>query len=355
MEKTRDVAWAASSAFLWDASTARYENGQTTLAMSYYPVESTGKNAWGRATHYLERSLEIFSNKWFVYPYDTAINVGGPTGGMEYPGITFDSYKVTGYTLFLLVSHEIGHNWFPMIVGSDESLHPWMDEGFNTFIDIYAHEVFNNGEYAPKRDGEYAPDGGNPAEEIIPVITQDEARPIVSRADALKGDYYHPLEYFKPAFGLQLLQEVVLGPERFNYAFRKYIHKWAYKHPGPKDFFRAMNNYSGQNLNWFWRGWFIHNWKLDQAVTDVTYTDGNPQKGARITLKNMEQMPMPVLITITTADGQTEQYKLPVEIWMKDETFTFTAPTSQKITRVELDAAHRLPDVNRANNSWTAE
>ncbi len=354
MEKTRDVAWAASKAFLWDAATAKFESGNESLAMSYYPVESIGEDGWGRATHFLKRSIEIFSKQWFEYPYDTAINVGGPTGGMEYPGITFDSYRAKGYTLFLLVAHEIGHNWYPMVVGSNESRSPWMDEGFNTFIDIYAHEIFNDGEFAPKRDGEYAPDGGNPAKEIVPFITQDEARPIVSKADALKSDYYHPLEYFKPAFGLKLLRDVVLGPEQFDYAFKQYAKHWAFKHPGAKDFFRAMDNYSGEDLSWFWRGWFIHNWKLDQAVTDVTYPDENPEKGAKITIKNMEQMPMPVLVTITTADGNTQQHKLPVEVWMKDETFTFTAPISQRVTKVELDADQKLPDVNRDNNTWSA-
>lgn len=355
MENTRDVAWAASKAFMWDAATAKYESGNETLAMSYYPVGSAGDNAWGRATEYLKRSLEIFSGHWFEYPYSTAISVGGPTGGMEYPGITFDSWKAKGYTLFLLVSHEIGHNWYPMVVGSNERRNAWMDEGFNTFIDIYAHNAYNNGEYAPKRDGEYAPGGGNPAEEIVPVITQDGAQPIVSAADALKGDYYHPVQYFKPAFGLVLLREVILGPEQFDYAFRKYTQQWAFKHPGAKDFFRAMNNYSGEDLSWFWRGWFVHNWKLDQAVTEVSYQDDNPEKGARITLKNMDKMAMPVLMTVTTADGSTKDYKLPVELWMKDETYTFNAPTAQKVTRVELDAQHQLPDVNRENNSWSAK
>jgi len=354
MEQTRDVAWAASEAFMWDAAIAKYESGNKTLAMSYYPPESAGEEAWGRATNYLKRSLEIFSDHWFEYPYPVAVSVGGPTGGMEYPGITFDSWKAKGYTLFLLVAHEIGHNWYPMVVGSSERLNAWMDEGFNTFIDIYAHEEYNNGEYAPKRDGEYAPDGGNPAEEIVPFITQEDALPIMSKADAINREYYHPLQYFKPAFGLVLLREVVLGPEKFDYAFRQYTHDWAYKHPSPKDFFRSINNYSGESLNWFWRGWFINNWQLDQAVTEVGYKDGNPENGATITLKNMKKMPMPVLLKVTLADGSTQNYKLPVEIWQQDETYIFHPQTSQKIDKVVLDADHQLPDVDRANNSWNA-
>lgn len=355
MKNTRDVAWAASTAFMWDAAEATYESGGQTLAMSYYPVESAGEKAWGRATEYLQHSLEIFSDHWYDYPYPVAINVGGPTGGMEYPGITFDSWKAKEYSMFLLASHEIGHNWFPMIVGSNERRNAWMDEGFNTFIDVYAHKWFNNGEYEPKRDGEYAPGGGNPAEEIVKVITKDEAQPIVSKADALKGEDVHPTEYFKTAFGLVMLREVVLGHDRFDYAFRHYIQDWAYKHPGAKDFFRAMNNYSGESLNWFWKGWFLHNWKLDQAVTGVKYKDDNPQKGALITLKNMDKMVMPVLVKVTTADGQSNDYKLPVEVWQKDETYTFHAPTDSKVSKVELDADHRLPDINRDNNSWASD
>src|SRR5699024_4960320 len=121
-----------------------------------------------------------------------------------------------------------------------------------------------------------------PANEIVSVITSDSAQPIMSKADAMDYEIVHPTEYFKTAFGLVLLRNVVLGHKRFDYAFRQYIRAWKYKHPGPKDFFRAMNNFSGENLNWFWRGWFVHNWKLDQAVTDVSYVKNDPENGAKI-------------------------------------------------------------------------
>ena len=354
MKNTRDVAWAASKAFMWDAARATYKKGHT-LAESVYPVESAGQKAWGRATQYLQHALEYFSNQWMAYPYSSAINVGGPTGGMEYPGITFDSWKATGYEMFLLATHEIGHNWFPMMVGSNERRNAWMDEGFNTFIDVYAHKDFNHGEYAPKRDHEYAPQGGNPADDIVPFITQKGAKPILSLADAFKSKNLHPTEYFKTAFGLVLLREVILGHKRFDYAFRHYMHAWKFKHPGAKDFFRAMNNFSGEKLNWFWRGWFIHDWKLDQAVTGVSYINGNPKNGAKIMLKNMDKMVMPVLMTIKTVQGKTRHVKLPVQIWMKGATYIFHTNTSQKIARVVLDAKHKLPDVNRANNSWSGK
>lgn len=353
MEHTRDVAWAASTAFIWDAAVAHLQNGQQTIAMSYFPVESSDRNEWGRGTQFLKYALEYFSHQWINYPYSKAVSVAGPTGGMEYPGITFDSWKATDYLTFLLVVHEIGHNWFPMMIGSNERVDAWMDEGFNTFIDIYAHKHFNDGEFAPKRDGEYAPGGGNPAEEIVSVITNKNAQPVASRADAIKGSYLHPLEYFKTAFGLVLLREIILDHERFDYAFRQYMKAWKFKHPGSKDFFRAMNNFTGENLNWFWRGWFLNNWKLDQAVTDVKYVKNRFIEGPAITLKNMKKMPMPVLLTVKTSQGLTRHYKLPVVVWMKGSTYTFYPQIQGEITEVVLDADHRLPDIDRSNNNWS--
>src|ERR1019366_8157727 len=152
-----------------------------------------GKDAWGRATEYLKKSMEYFSEKWFVYPYPVAVNEAGIAGGMEYPGIVFDGITDKGKELYWVTAHEIGHNWFPMIVGSDERRFGWMDEGFNTFIDIYAADEFNHGEYAPKRDDEYAPGKGNPADEIVPVIADAGAPIIMTAADAVPEKYRHPI------------------------------------------------------------------------------------------------------------------------------------------------------------------
>ncbi|CAN5345777.1 M1 family metallopeptidase [soil metagenome] len=233
MLNTRDVAFGASKAYVWDAARVNLPGGKKALAMSVYPAESVGKDAWDRATEYLKKSIEYFSEKWFVYPYPVAINEAGIAGGMEYPGIVFDGITDKGKELYWVTAHEIGHNWFPMIVGSNERRFAWMDEGFNTFIDVYASDVFNNGEYAPKRDGEYAPGGGNPADEIVPSILDPGSPTIMTAPDAIAEKYRHPLTYFKPAFGLVLLREQILGKDRFDYAFKNYIQKWAYKHPQP--------------------------------------------------------------------------------------------------------------------------
>ncbi len=354
MKNTRDVAFGASKAYVWDAARVNLPSGKKSLAMSVYPVESAGQEAWGRSTEYLKKSIEYFSKQWFEYPYPVAINEAGIAGGMEYPGIVFDGIHDKGKDLFWITAHEIGHNWFPMVVGSDERRYPWMDEGFNTFIDIYASDEVNDGEFAPKRDGEYAPGGGNPADEIAPYLSDPDAPIIMVRADAVPGKYRHPMVYFKPAFGLVLLREYILGKDRFDYAFRRYIQQWAYKHPSPYDFFHTIENEAGEDLAWFWRAWFFHNWSLDQAIQKVAYQKG-PAKGAEITLANLDKMVMPVVIELTLKDGAKQRIWLPVETWLQNKVYTLKLPTSQAITAVILDPDKMLPDKNRDNNEWHAQ
>ena len=350
MKNTRDVAFGASKAFIWDAARINLPEGKKSLAMSVYPVESAGNDRWGRSTEYLKGSIEHFSEKWYPYPYPVAINEAGIAGGMEYPGILFDGINDKGKELFWVTAHEIGHNWFPMIVGSDERRYPWMDEGFNTFIDVYASDVFNKGEYAPKRDSEYAENQGNPADEIIPFITDPEAPVIMTAADAIPEKYRHAYAYFKPAFGMILLREQILGPERFDYAFRQYIADWAYKHPTPYDFFHAMENGAGEDLSWFWKGWFYYNWKLDQSVLDVTYSGNAGKKFVQVRVANLEKMVMPVNIAVTFTDGTVYTQVLPVETWLINKIHVLRIASEKKVKSVELDPEHKLPDVNRRNN-----
>jgi hypothetical protein len=351
MLNTRDVAFGASKAYVWDAARVNLPGGKKSLAMSVYPVESAGDAAWGRATEYLKKSIEYFSAKWFVYPYPVAINEAGIAGGMEYPGILFDGITDRGKELYWVTAHEIGHNWFPMIVGSDERRYGWMDEGFNTFIDVYASDEFNHGEYAPKRDGEYAPGGGNPADEIIPTTTDPNAPSIMTAADAVPEKYRHPLTYFKPAFGLILLREQIIGKNRFDYAFRNYIEKWAYKHPQPDDFFRSMENGAGEDLGWFWKGWFYNNYALDLALIDAKYVDNDPKKGIRITVSNKEQMAMPFTVEVKLKDGTKQRTYFPVETWQQNKAISFILTTTAEAESVTVDPDAALPDINRKNNT----
>lgn len=354
MKNSRDVAWASSKAYIWDAARLDLPGGKKALAMSVYPVESAGDSAWSRSTQYLKKSVEDFSRYWFEFPYPVAVNVAGPVGGMEYPALAFCHWRAKGKSLYMLTTHEIGHTWFPMIVGSNERKYAWMDEGFNTFIDIYATDRFNKGEYAPKRDGEYAPGGGNPALEFVKYFKDPDFPPIISFADAVQGQYRHPSQYYKPALGLVILREYILGHERFDHAFKTYIKRWAFKHPQPDDFFRTMNSASGENLNYFWNGWFVHNWKIDQAVESVKYIDSDTTKGAIITISNKEQLPMPVVAEITLSDGSVQRVKYPVEIWQKGPEFSFFFPSKITIESVVLDPDAMLPDIHDPNNVWTS-
>jgi hypothetical protein len=355
MDKTRDAVFSASPAFVWDAARMNLPDHKTALAQSLYPVESAGDAAWGRSTEYLKDAVEHFSQRWFPYPYPNAVNVAGFSSGMEYPGILFDGIPDKGKALFWVTAHEIGHTWFPMIVGFNERRNAWMDEGFNTFIDIYESDDFEGGVYGPKRDGEYAPGGGEPADEIAVVMGDKEAPPILTRADAIREKYRHPITYFKSAFGLRMLRENILGPQRFDFAFRKFIADWAYKHPSPSDFFRAMSSEGGEDLDYFWRGWYFNNWTLDLAVTDAKYVDGDAAKGVQVTVENHGQLVVPAVLEVVLKDGSKVQIAVPAETWIQNATHTFTVPTTQPVVSATVDPGHVLPDMDRSNNTFVVK
>jgi hypothetical protein len=355
IQNSRDAVFGASKAYIWDAARINLGDGKTALAESAYPVESAGKDAWGRATEYVKASTEYFSKQWYPYPYPVAINEAGSAGGMEYPSITFDSKEAKGSDLHALIAHEIGHTWFPMIVGTDERRNAWMDEGFNTFIDVYEADNFNHGEYAPKRDPEYAPGHGNPAEEIVKVLTDPDAPPLLTRADEIQEKYRHPVTYFKSAYGLILLREQIIGPERFDPAFRKYIQTWAYKHPGPSDFFRFMESETGEDLSWFWRGWYEYNWKLDLAVQNVAPIDGDWRKGAQVTVANLDKLVMPSTLEVVYTDGSKQDIRVPVETWMQHRTYVIRVDGNKPVKSATIDPQHVIPDVDRGNNTFTVK
>ncbi|KPN08226.1 M1 family aminopeptidase [Xanthomonas arboricola] len=349
MDNTRDVAFAASPAFVWDAARIKLPGGKQSLAMSVYPLEGVGADKWNRSTEYVKGAIEHFS-QWYPYPWPAAINLGGYGAGMEYPGIVFDGFEDSGKELFWITAHEIGHTWFPMIVGSNERRHAFMDEGFNTFIDVYASDAFNKGEYAPKRDSEYAPKGGNPVDEILPLLADAGAPTLMDNADSTSETYRHSLTYFKGALGLVLLREQILGPERFDPAFRKYIATWAYKHPTPSDFFRLMESESGENLAWWWRGWYLNNWQLDMGISEAHYVDHDPAKGLQLTLRSRQKLVMPVTVRVDLADGSHLDRRVPVETWLQNTAPKLTLPTTQKVLHVTLDPDHALPDAQRGDN-----
>ena len=344
IDNARDVAWASSSAFIVDAARINLPSGKKSMAISAYPIESYGGNAWERSTEYTKASVEHYSERWFEYPYPTAINVAGNVKGMEYPGVSFCYYASKGERLWGVTDHEFGHNWFPMIVGSNERLYGWMDEGFNSFINDICTEEFNEGEYYP----------GKPNQHMM-VFTygfySDKVEPTITAPDNLIEDNMG-LQYRKTAMVLWLLRDNVLGAKRFDDAFKEYINRWAYKHPAPDDFFRTMEDVSGEDLGWFWRSWVLNNWALDQAITDVQYILGSPSKGAYITVKNMREIPMPVKLEITTVSGKKIRKTLPVEVWKNNVDWKFFVESTEAFEKVMIDPDFEYPDVDSKNNYW---
>jgi hypothetical protein len=339
IENARDVAFATSRAFIWDAAKINLANGKATLAQSAYPKESDGVDAWTRSTEYTKASIEYYSETWFEFPYATATNVAAAVGGMEYPGLNFCSYNSKGADLWGVTDHEFGHNWFPMIVGTNERRYAWMDEGFNTFINHYSSNAFNDGEF---------PSYLNETRRYVNYFISENREGINTYPDVANTDNLGMIAYNKPAMGLLMLREYILGAERFDYAFKSYIKTWAYKHPQPADFFNHMENVAGENLSWFWQGWFYGTENIDLGINGVFPYAGN----YLVSLANKGEIPMPVLIEIIFEDGTTERQMLPVEIWQRGDTWNHLIKTTKTVTSVVIDPDKILPDINLGNDNW---
>jgi hypothetical protein len=336
-DNVRDFSWASSRSFIWDA--AAWEN---VLIMSAYPKEGLGDEnnpGWERSTEYSLHTIEYYSTEWFRYPYPVAINVAGPVGGMEYPMIVFCSVRARGEGLIGVTDHELGHSWFPMIVGNDERRYAWMDEGFNTFINRYSNLAF----YGEKSSRGSRTDAENIARGMR---APNADLPIMTYPDHMQGRSLGFLAYAKPGAGLVLLRDVILGPKRFDPAFRKYIADWAFKHPTPADFFRSIEDGVGEDLGWFWRGWFYSTEVLDQAVDSVAADSAQ----SRVFLSNRAGLVMPADVELTFTDGTTERRTLPVEAWIGRDSYTLTVPGERSVQCVTVDPDARLPDVDRSNN-----
>lgn len=346
MDNTRDVAWASSPTFIWDAAKINLSNGKQALAMSVYPPESSGERAWGRSTEYVKASIEHYSKTWMDYPYPVAVNIAGQPTGMEYPGVSFTQYEKKGEKLWKTTDHEFGHTWFPMIVGSNERLFPWMDEGLNIFMNHYCTKAFNNNEYQSRFHS---------MNDYLARFTDRERESVNTFPDVCQSEHLGMVAYYKPGIALYMLREMVLGHERFDRAFKAYMNRWAYKHPVPSDFFATMENVAGEELDWFWRGWLYSNHLLDQSVGKVKYVNDDPKQGAHITVNNRKKLLMPVQLEITDKKGKTERVKLPVEIWQRGNTWTFEYNSKNELKSIVIDPDGLLPDVNRKNNIWKAK
>ena len=277
-ENVRDFAWASSRKFIWDAQGHNVE-GNSVMAMSYYPNEA--EPLWSKySTHSIIHTLNVYSRYTFAYPYPTAISVNGPVYGMEYPMICFNgprpekdgTYSArTKYGLISVIIHEVGHNYFPMIVNSDERQWTWMDEGLNTFLQYLAEQEWED-DYPSRR--------GDPGS-IASYMLSSSQVPIMTNSESILQ--FGNNAYAKPATALNILRETVLGRELFDFAFKEYARRWKFKRPMPADFFRTMEDASGVDLDWFWRGWFYTTDHCDLAIESVEWympTDGDPDERA---------------------------------------------------------------------------
>jgi len=360
-DKVRDFAWVSSKTYVWDAAGYRYASDNRLIeAHSLYP--RVAMPLWDSlSTRAVIQTLDTYGRMAFEYPYPKAANVHGPVGGMEYPMIAFcgarprpdGSYQeAIGRGLISVTIHEVGHNWFPMIVGSDERKWTWMDEGLNSFLQYYGEQDFEAN----------FPSSMGPAPLIVDYMRDPDQVPIMTHSDLIHRGF-GPNGYSKPATGLVMLREEILGPELFDAAFQEYSQKWMFKKPQPADFYRSMEDGSGELLNWFWRGWFYTTHYNDQALTSVSNQSseeliGDAERGRqyyRMQVDNEGGLIMPLYLGVTYQDGSSETIKLPADIWRNNElTFTYGFFSDKTVVRVEVDPEQVFADVNRENNTWTA-
>ncbi len=392
-QNVRDFAWASSRKFIWDAQQVEVE-GKKVWAMSYYPKE--GNPLWEKvSTKAVAHTLKVYSKQSIAYPYPVAISVHGAVGGMEYPMISFNnqgrpeadgSYdKKTEAATISVIIHEVGHNFFPMIVNSDERQWTWMDEGLNTFLQYLAEKEWDKD--FPSQSG--------PAKKIVPYMKGNTKTlvPIMTNSEQINLMQFGPNAYSKPATALNILRETIMGKELFDYAFKEYSRRWAFKHPEPADFFRTMEDASAMDLDWFWRGWFFGTEPVDVSLDSATFyktvdnkdfvADPNNKIGIKdfdpniynaigqmlgeekekmlkpntylysLQISNVGGLLSPVIIKVNYKDGTSDMMRLPAEIWrLNPEKITKVLPLGKEVASFILDPNLETADINEENNNF---
>lgn len=339
-KSVRDVAWAAAPDFRWDATSTGPIPGHPAgvLCQAYYEEPKAGKS-WEDADEQTQYTIRQYSEIVFPYAYPQATSVAGPVGGMEYPMFTMVGYgKDDPARLFDVMNHEQGHEWFPMLVGSNERRYAWMDEGLNTYMNAFANEARFPG--TSRWPG--ALEGWKAA------VDHHLQAPIMAMPDHISGRALGAIGYRKPAILLLTLRDHVIGRETFDRAFREYTRRWAYKHPTPGDFFRTIENVSGRDLSWFWRSFFYGTDVLDIGIDSVTMHDNQ----AVIALHKMTTIPFPVTLRLALSDGTTQDVSLPVDIWGTGDTYDAVVPVKARVTGARLWPDGFVPDWNPANDTW---
>lgn len=334
----RDFAFVTSRKLIWDAQGVPMKDGRLVMAMSYYPKEANP--LWEKySTASVVHTLKVYGKYTFDYPYPVAISTHAAFTGMEYPMICFNfgrpredgSYNErTKYSMISVIIHEVGHNWFPMIVNSDERQWTWMDEGLNSFLQYLTECEFERG--YPARRG--------PAANIVPYMKGDIKGqvPIMTNSESLT--YFGDNAYGKPATALNILRETILGRELFDHAFKIYSNRWKFKHPTPADFFRTMEDASGTDLDWFWRGWFYGTEAVDislDSVRSLSFNTFNPEKEMALRQQTDKQYPPARSISDIRNEKEIKQTLMEAHPELHDK---FTDHTPYKIT----DADRRIAD-----------
>lgn len=352
-DSVRDVAFSVTYESLWDAVRTPVGDRDGDGDIDYTRIDALYRPSaprWRSVARYERHAIRFLSEYTAIpypWPHMTAVEGAGIiTGGMEYPMMTLiGSYNQSSDdALYYVTAHELAHMWIPMIVGTDERRYAWMDEGSTTF-----HENMARTDFFASSDPSVDQTAPDRETYIRFALSQTEGE--IMRWT----DYQYPgaggiASYQKPATVLVALKKI-LGEEMFIAAWHRYLADWRYKHPKPWDFFNTIETVSGRDLDWFWSAWYFETWTLDQAVTGVSTTDDE----TTVRIANLGRVPMPVYLTITLADGQTEQREITVDRWLDgtseiEATWTFrSAPI-----RIEIDAEAILPDVNRDNNVWVA-
>ncbi len=345
-KNVRDFAWGASSRYLWDATNAAVGdvNGDgrpdTSAVYSFYRPEQR-INRWDESARYGRHSIEFFSKYLWPYPWPHMSVVDGPNscGGMEYPMLTCIGGEWDTLSLYEVVDHEIGHMWFPMMVGSDEKRFAWMDEGFTQFDQSQGMADFFKG----------FDDEARNRKNYLDLVEEGGETEMMRHGDRYPNyNAYGVAAYYKPATVLVALRGV-LGRETFRKAFTEYGRRWLYKHPSPYDFFNTVDDVSGRDLSWFWRTWFFETWKLDQAIDTVT-TVGD---SLDVEISNRGKAPMPVLLVVTRESGSPDTVTVPVDIWLGGaKRTTVRIRREPTVKRIEIDPGNEFPDVDRGNQRW---
>jgi hypothetical protein len=336
-EHVRDVAWSAAPDFRWDAT-----SWDGVLTQALYEFPKAGK-AWESAAEQTQWSIRTYSELWIHYPYPQATSVAGPVAGMEYPMFTMNGYGTEEpASTFTTIDHEQGHEWFPMLVGSNERRYAWMDEGINTYQNAFSLE---------RR---------NPGSNLFPsyvenwraAVNQGLQAPLMTPPDRIEAAGLAAIAYRKPAAVLLTLRDNVIGRDAMDRAMREYVRRWAFKHPTPADFFRTIENVSGQDLSWFWTAFFYDTDVLDIALDNVSMRQTAGQNTAIISLRRVTSIPFPVTMRLKFDDKTIQDVKLPVEIWAHGDRYTAEIPVAHPVIGARLWPDPNVPDWNASNNTW---